>query len=76
MQRAAPGFMKTVGLWTAPQSSYYQIQSYDTLTQTLQQNYDVQTVDLSTGEIPANLDILLLVAPENLTDIERYAVDQ
>jgi ABC-2 type transport system permease protein len=83
LQRAAPGFMKVVGIWTPTQPQYdvygqqqQQIQSYDTLTQSLQQNYETQTIDLSTGEVPTNVDILLLVAPENMTDIERYAVDQ
>jgi ABC-2 type transport system permease protein len=84
LQRAAPGFLKVVGVWTPPstpqQDMFGQtqppLQTYQTIVQSLGDNYDVQTVDLTKGEVPANVDILLVIAPENLTDIERYAIDQ
>lgn len=84
LQRAVPGFLKVVGVWTPPATPTQDIfgqtqrplQTYDTLIQSLRDSYDVRTVSLSTGEVPANIDILLVIAPENLTDIERYAIDQ
>jgi ABC-2 type transport system permease protein len=42
----------------------------------LSQDYDVVTVDLSSGQVAADIDVLVLVAPQGLTDRERFAVDQ
>jgi ABC-2 type transport system permease protein len=84
LQRAAPGFFKGVGVWVPPdipQTDMFgqpqqSFQSYQTVVQALRENYDVRTIDLSTGDVPTGIDVLLVIAPENLTDIERYAVDQ
>ncbi len=84
LQRAVPGFLKVVGVWTPPTQpqqdmfgqTQYPLQSYNTLLESLRQNYDVRTVTLTDGEVPANIDILLVIAPENMTDIQRYAIDQ
>ena len=82
--RTATGFLPTVGLWTAPatptQDMFGQmqppLQTYNLLRDQLAQNYTVRTVDLSSGQPPAGIDLLLLVAPQNLDDKARYAVDQ
>ncbi len=42
----------------------------------LRENYNLEQVDLSSGRVPADVDVLLLVAPQNMTDTERLAVDQ
>ena len=84
LKRASPGFLKVVGLWTPtlqptqdvfgqyqePLSSWEQLQGY------LAQEYQVQQVTLSTGSVPADVDVLVVVAPQGMTDTERYAVDQ
>jgi ABC-2 type transport system permease protein len=84
LKRASPGFLKTVGLWT-PSAEPVQdpfggvtqpISSWQLLRDQLAQNYTVQTVDLSTGRVPGDVDMLLVVAPQNLSDEERFAVDQ
>ena len=33
-------------------------------------------MDLSTGSVPADIDVLVLVAPQGLTEQELFAVDQ
>lgn len=84
LKRASSGFLKVVGLWvpsTAATTDIYgqtqqPLQSWDALTEALQQEYEVRTLDLSTGEVPADVDVLVLVAPENWSDKESYAVDQ
>lgn len=83
LQRAAPGFLKVVGVWTPPttqQDMFGQVQqslqTYQTVVQSLSENYDVQTVSLSTGQAPTGVDVLLIIGPENLTDLEKYAIDQ
>jgi ABC-2 type transport system permease protein len=83
LKRSATGFLKVVGLWTPPavatQDMFGQTQqpfaSWDTVSGYLRQDYEVRAVDL-TGEVPADLDVLVVVAPQNLTDRERFSVDQ
>ncbi|MBN1220380.1 MAG: Gldg family protein [Anaerolineae bacterium] len=84
LKRSSPGFLKTVGLWTPPdipqpdpfggqQPSFKQ---YQMIAEQLRQEYTVRPVDLSTGQVPAGIDVLLVIAPQNMTDKERYAIDQ
>ncbi|NIO71410.1 MAG: ABC transporter permease subunit [Anaerolineae bacterium] len=84
LKRASPGFLQVVGLWTPPaqptQDMFGQMQpplsSWQELSQSLRQEYEVRTVDLSTGQVPADVDVLVVVAPQGMTDKERFAIDQ
>lgn len=84
LKRLAPGFLQVVGLWTPPstptQNALGQMQqpfsTWKTIAKYLQQEYEVQQVDLSTGYVPPNVDVLVVVAPQNLGDKELYAIDQ
>jgi ABC-2 type transport system permease protein len=49
---------------------------YETIAQQLRQEYTVRQVDLSSGQVPADIDVLLVIAPQGMTDLERYAIDQ
>jgi ABC-2 type transport system permease protein len=83
LKRLAPGFLQVVGVYTptpdfqsqqqgAPQS----LQQYQTILESLRQTYEVQTVNLSNGVVPPEINALVLIAPQNLTDKELFAVDQ
>lgn len=84
LKRASSGFVQVVGVWTPPdvpqQDMFGQqipsLSQYTFLSQFLSDSYEVQTVDLSTGEAPTGIDILVVVAPQNMTDYELYAIDQ
>jgi ABC-2 type transport system permease protein len=84
LQRAAPGFLKVVGIWSPPETptqdmfgqTQNPLQTYQTVQQVLGQNYEVKTVELSAQDIPSGIDILMIIGPENLTDAQRYAIDQ
>jgi len=84
LRRAAPGFLKTVGVWNpseGPVMDIYGQQANPISTWTmmrahLAQDYKVEQVDLSTGRVPGNIDVLLVVAPKGFTDKERFAIDQ
>jgi ABC-2 type transport system permease protein len=84
LQRAAPGFLKTVGLWLPalqPVQSIYggttqPISSWNLLQQQLGLDYTVKQVDLSSGRVPGDVDVLVVVAPQNMSDEERFAIDQ
>jgi ABC-2 type transport system permease protein len=58
------------GQQQAPLASWQSIQDH------LSQEYTVRTVDLSTGQPPTDVDALLVVMPQNMTDKERFAIDQ
>jgi len=84
LKRAAPGFLKTVGLWhpsTEPVQSLYggtvqPISSWELVWQQLMQDYTVKSVDLSSGRVPGDVDVLVVIAPQGLGDAERFAIDQ
>ena len=85
LKRAAPGFLKTVGVWTPsedpvpdpmtgqmmqPISTWRQVRSF------LSESYTLKTVDLSSGRVPGDVDVLVVVAPQGFTDAELFAIDQ
>ncbi len=84
LKRAAPGFLKTVGVWVPalqPQQSPFggtvnPLSSWNTIQEQLRQEYSVVPVDLKTGRVPGDVDVLLVIAPQNMTDEERFAIDQ
>ena len=86
LKRTSSGFLKVVGLWTPPDPAAQNQQqmggmpqmlvNYNSLRDQLSQEYTVQTVDLSAGQVPADVDVLLVIGPQNLTDKGLFAIDQ
>lgn len=83
LKQTSTGFLKVVGLWTPSSVTYDMfgqpqqgLSSYNLVNQQLSQEYQVQPVDLTSGKVDSNIDVLVLIAPQNLTDIEKFAVDQ
>ena len=84
LKRASTGFLKVIGLWTPPdvpqQSGFGQqmpsFKRYDMLAQVLRENYTVRPLDLSDGEVPPDVDALMVIAPQDMSDVQRYAIDQ
>ena len=85
LKRAAPGFLKTVGLWHPSedpvpdpygQGMAQPISTWQTVRSFLGQDYTVKPVDLATGRVPGDVDVLVVIAPQGMTDGERFAVDQ
>ena len=84
LQRAAPGFLKTVGLWlpdlqpvqSISGGTTHPISSWNLLQQQFGLDYTVKQVDLSSGRVPGDVDVLVVVAPQNMSDLERFAIDQ
>lgn len=81
LKRSGSGFLKTIGIWTPPemaaQFGMQQPQSrFSAVKELLRENYNVEDVDLSNGGLPGDIDVLLLIAPQQMGDIERFAVDQ
>ncbi len=84
LKRFSTGFLQVVGLWTPPatptQDMFGQMQeplsTWNTIAETLRQEYEVRALDLTTGQVPGDVDVLVVVAPQAMTDLERYAIDQ
>ena len=84
LKRMSPGFLQVVGLWTPstePQQNMMgqmqsPISSWQQVRQSLSQEYDVRSVDLTQGQIPSDIDVMVLVGPQGMSDKERFAIDQ
>jgi ABC-2 type transport system permease protein len=84
LKRSTTGFLKVVGLWTPPANPqpdmFGQMQqplsTWNQINQQLAQDYTVKTVDLTTGQVPTDVDVLVVVGPQDMTDKELYAIDQ
>jgi len=84
LKRMSPGFLQVVGLWTPstePQQNMMgqmqrPISSWQQVRESLAQEYEVRNVDLSRGQIPSDVDVMVLIGPQGMTDKERFAIDQ
>jgi ABC-2 type transport system permease protein len=87
LQRFSSGFLQVVGVWQPiipPDPMMAQMgqmqqppfSTWDTLVQSLGQNYEVRSLDLANGQVPPDVDVLLVIAPQGMTDVQRYAIDQ
>ena len=84
LKRASPGFLKVIGFWfprlEPTQDPFGRTQeplsTWQELYGSLTQEYEVRVVDLSTGNVPADVDVLVVVAPQDMADKERFAIDQ
>lgn len=89
LRRRTPGFLKTVGVVTSdapeiPPQLRMQMQmppqpppEFQEVKSVLGQDYEVRNVDLGadTG-VPSEVDVLLVLKPTNLGEIEIYNLDQ
>lgn len=84
LKQTGSGFLKTIGLWTPPSDTPPQMammgqqpkDNYRMIQKVLTEDYNLSKVDLTSGRVPPDVDVLLLVAPQAMTDMDRFAVDQ
>jgi len=84
LKRFSKGFLKTVALYTPPAGTPPMPQfgfhgsgkRFSWLQDRLQEEHTVQPTDLKSGRVPADADLLLVVAPESLDEKQLFAVDQ
>jgi ABC-2 type transport system permease protein len=88
IERMAPGFLTVVGLVTPkpiienPDRPGMDplpprpVQRFDFLRQVLSANYRVRSVDLASGTVPDNIDVLLVAGPDDLGSDAQRAIDQ
>lgn len=82
LKRFASGFVKTIG-FVAPESNPYAAQmgqppgaSFNALQQSLNDNVTAKPTDLKSGKVPEDIDLLMVMAPENLDEASLFALDQ
>ncbi len=84
VQRSTPGFLRTIGVWLPQieptQNFMGQVQepltSWNRAVGILTSEFQVEFVDLESGQIGDHIDALVVVAPQRLTDNSLFAVDQ
>ena len=83
LKRTSSGFLKVIGVWTPPSTTtdmfgqtQQAISSYQFALEQLRSDYELQSISLTSGRIPDNIDAVVVIAPQNLTEIEQYALDQ
>jgi ABC-2 type transport system permease protein len=88
VQRMAPGYLKTVAIVTPPAAAMNPMmmmqmgmrqpggKHYDELRDALAENVRLRETDLKDGHVPADADMLLLLAPKDLDQKQLFAIDQ
>ncbi|MGZ0707908.1 Gldg family protein [Coraliomargarita sp. W4R53] len=86
IRRLSPGYLKTIGLVVpaAPAANAmnpYMMQppaskEFNQLRSSLEANARVVDVDLSEGHVGVDVDLLMVLAPKNLSESELFAIDQ
>ena len=84
LKRSSSGFLESCRLMDAASCASVDqfgqqlpsLQQYGILEDTLRENYELRRVTLDEGQIAADIDVLILLAPHGLTDKQRYATDQ
>ena len=89
LRRHAPGYLKTVGIWapqgfTMPANPQYggqpqripPPQNFNRVKQSLAERYKLADVDLDSGRVADDVDVLLVAGPDKLGDQAQYAIDQ
>lgn len=81
LKRFASGFLKKVGVVT-PVSNPYLAQlgmggaTFRKLKTSLSANLTLENLDLKKSVVPSDIDLLLVIAPKDLSDREVFAIDQ
>jgi ABC-2 type transport system permease protein len=87
VQRMSPGYLKTVTIVkpASPQMDPMMMQmgmpapggkQYQSLEAVLADNVRIKDSDLLDGQVPTDTDLLILLAPQQLTEKQLFAVDQ
>jgi len=78
LKRTARGLLRTIALYAPESRSPFGMggKRYDLLKSKLQENARLQNVDLKSGRLPEEVDLLLVIGPRNLDDKQIFAMDQ
>ena len=84
-KRMMPGFLRNLGLYTPPSTGYNpmmaqmggpQGKQFRAISKKLEQSYSIKHVDLDSGVVPSDIDVLLVIAPHQFKEKQVFAIDQ
>ncbi|MBK5967026.1 ABC transporter permease [Thiocystis minor] len=82
IKRFAPGMLRTLAIYTpspAPQDFGMGMTAesdYSLLRQSLQEGFALRETDLTSGQVPEDADLLMVIGPETLDEKQQFAIDQ
>ncbi len=81
LKRYSKGFLKTVGIWTEiPDVPGYNFQvkakHFNAIREKLGSEFTIKKASFEAGRVPADIDVLVLLAPEKMDEKEIFAIDQ
>jgi len=85
IKRGTPGFLKTIGMLTEEKQSQPATPwgqpgetqaDFRGLEQALGEEFTVKRLKLDDGTVPADVDVLMVAKPGNLTEKQQFAIDQ
>lgn len=78
LKRFAPGLLRNLALYTPAQTPGLgpATASFDELKDALRQGHGLRETDLSTGRVPEDADLLLVIGPEAFDERQVFALDQ
>ncbi len=82
IKRFAPGVLRTLAIYTPPSAPANpfggppQGAAYNLLQESLRQGFELRDTDLSSGQVPEDADLLLVLGPEDLDTKQQFAIDQ
>jgi ABC-2 type transport system permease protein len=81
LKRFASGYLKSVAL-VAPEANQFMMQQgmggaqFEQLSDALSENLNIERTELTDGRVPQSAEVLVVVAPEQLSDKQVFAIDQ
>lgn len=84
IQRSTSGFLRTVGVYVpeiAPTQNFLgqtqaPLTSWNQAFEALNSEFQIEAVDLNSGQVPESVDALVLIAPQSLSEYALFAIDQ
>lgn len=81
LQRFSKGFLRTVGIWTErPDVQGFNVdmkaKHFGAIREKLGSEFSIKSASFEGGKVPADIDVLLLLAPEQMNEKEIFAIDQ
>ncbi len=85
LKRMAPGFLRKLGISAPAAGGGFNPmmgqmggggKQYRAIQKKLESTYSIQNVDLESGTVPSDIDVLLVVAPQQFKDKQVFAMDQ
>ncbi len=81
IKRFAPGVLRTLAVYTPPSMGGEfgmpaSRPAYGMLQESLRQGFNLEDTDLSSGQVPGDADLLLVLGPEDLSRKQQFAIDQ